>query len=180
MFRIVTPVPFRLMARKGPLLQSRPISLKSTLEKFKLTPPPPGGVTGNVNEAFRPPEPNYMQGSYHWYYERISAVSIIPLTLVPLYGAVTGASVEYPLIDAALCSLLLVHTQMGLTSCIIDYIPKRKFGIWHNLAMCMLYAGTTVGLYGVYILETENNGLIDLIGRMWREPDTHPIFSMRR
>ena len=85
----------------------RYISLKPDLSKFKLIPPPPGGVVGTVNEAVKPPAPDYFHGSYHWDYERITAVSLIPLTMIPLYGALSSG-VTYPILDAALC-LSLIH-----------------------------------------------------------------------
>lgn len=146
--------------------QARCISLKPDFSKLKLIPPPPGGVNGTVNDPYKPPLDNPAEGSYHWYYERIVAVSLLPLVTVPLYIGVTGGVVP-PLLDASLCAALLFHVQYGLTSCIIDYVPKRKFGIWHKSAMYFLYAGTAVGLYGVYQLEVENNGLVDLLGRLW-------------
>lgn len=150
----------------------RYMSLKPDLSKFKLIPPPPGGVVGTVNEAVKPLAPDYFHGSYHWDYERITAVSLIPLTMIPLYGALSSG-VTYPILDAALCSTLLIHVQLGLTSCIVDYIPKRKFGFWHTSAMSLLYFGSAVGLYGVYELETSNNGLCDLIRRLWKDDESN-------
>ncbi|SCU97811.1 LADA_0H08438g1_1 [Lachancea dasiensis] len=168
-------------ARTGqPLASSiaiRSLSLKPNFSKLKLTPPPPGGVVGGVNDKLETPEIDFFHGSYHWDYERITAISLIPLTLVPMYGALSSGTL-YPMVDATLCSVLLIHAQLGLTSCIVDYIPKRKFGVWHSLAMASLYAGTAVGLYGVYELETSNNGLIDLIGKLWKDEEADlPIFS---
>ncbi|AET37693.1 Tim18p Ecym_1467 [Eremothecium cymbalariae DBVPG len=158
----------------------RSLSLKPNLNKFKIVPPPPGGVEGDVNEAFKHPETNYLEGSYHWYYERISAGCLIPLVAVPLYGALSGTAIQYPILDALLCSTLLIHVQLGLTSCIIDYIPKRKFGIWHNLAMYSLYAGTAVGLYGIYELETNNSGITGLLTGLWIDGETNLyIFGKR-
>ncbi|CAR26772.1 ZYRO0C01056p [Zygosaccharomyces rouxii] len=151
---------------------ARCISLKPDFSKLKLNPPPPGGVEGTVNDAFKPPVQDPSEGSFHWDYERIAAVSLLPLVTVPLYIGITGGIVP-PILDASLCSILLIHVQYGLTSCIIDYIPMRKFRIWHNLAMYLLYGGTAVGLYGVYQLETENNGIVDLIRRLWTGDDSN-------
>lgn len=153
-------------------LNARCISLKPDFSKLKLNPPPPGGVEGTVNDAYKPPMANFSEGSFHWDYERIAAASLIPLVTVPLYIGLTGGIVP-PLLDAALCSVLLIHAQYGFSSCIIDYIPKRKFGVWHNLAMYLLYGGTATGLYGVYQLETENNGIVDLIRRLWTGDDSN-------
>lgn len=157
----------------APFISSkRYISLKPDFSKFKLTPPPPGGVVGGFNDAFKPPEANHFHGSYHWDYERITAISLLPLTTIPMYVALSGGVVQ-PLLDAAMCTALLLHVQYGLTSCIIDYIPKRKFGIWHSIARSLLYGGCALGLYGIYDLETNNNGLVDLIGKLWKDDDSN-------
>ncbi|QLG73592.1 hypothetical protein HG535_0F01020 [Zygotorulaspora mrakii] len=156
----------------GRTLLNRNLSLKPDLSKFKLNSPPPGGVVGTSNDAFKPPEPDYFHGSYHWYYERITAASLIPLTSIPLYITLTGGVVP-PLLDAALGVVLLLHVNQGLTSCIIDYIPKRKFGIWHDLARYLLFGGSGLGLYGIYDLETSNNGIVDLLTKILKEDESN-------
>lgn len=150
----------------------RLISIKPDFSKFKLTPPPPGGVVGGVNDAYKPPEPNHFHGSYHWDYERITAVSLIPLTTIPLYTSLSGG-VVHPLLDASLCVMLILHAHYGFMSCIIDYIPKRKFGLWHDMARYLLYGGSALAFYGVYELETNNNGIVDLIANLWGEDDSN-------
>ncbi|SCW01180.1 LAFE_0D06854g1_1 [Lachancea fermentati] len=150
----------------------RGISLKPDFNKLKLIPPPPGGVNGTVNDKLKTPNPDFFHGSYHWDYERITAISLIPLTMIPLYAALSNGTM-YPMVDASLCSVLLIHAQLGFTSCIIDYIPKRKFGVWHTLAMSTLYLGSALGLYGVYELETSNNGLVDLISKLWKDDESN-------
>lgn len=137
------------------------------VSKLKLIPPPPGGVNGTISDDIPKPEPNWFEGSYHWDYERITAISLVPLTMVPLYGALSSTTVTFPILDALLASSLLIHSYLGLTSCIIDYIPKRKFGLWHNIAKYALALGSSISLYGIYVLETENNGLVDLVGSLW-------------
>lgn len=139
--------------------------------KLKLIPPPPGGVTGGINDNLPKGDPDWFHGSYHWDYERITALSLIPLTMVPLFGALSSTSLVMPLpfaiVDSLLASTILIHSYLGLTSCIIDYIPERKFGVWHRFAKYALALGSTISLYGVYILETENNGLTNVIGKLW-------------
>lgn len=157
----------------------RQLSLKPDISKLKLIPSPPGGVRGGINDAFQPPEPNHFHGSYHWDYERITAASLLPLTTIPLYISLSGGVVP-PLLDASLCVALILHVHYGLMSCIIDYIPRRKFGVWHDMARYLLYGGSAIALYGVYDLETSNNGLVDLIGRLWKEDYSgSPIFGGR-
>lgn len=170
--KTISGASFRSGLRECFRVNARCISLKPNFSKLKLNPPPPGGVEGTVNDAFRPPLPDPSEGSFHWDYERIAAVSLVPLVTVPLYIGITGGIVP-PLLDASLCSILLIHVQYGLTSCIVDYIPKRKFRVWHNLAMYLLYGGTAMGLYGIYQLETENNGIVDLARRLWTGDDSN-------
>ncbi|QLQ79495.1 hypothetical protein HG537_0C01420 [Torulaspora globosa] len=158
---------------------TRHLSLKPNLSKFKLIPSPPGGVKGGLNDAFQPPEPNHFHGSYHWDYERITAASLLPLTTISLYISLNGG-VVHPLLDASLCVMLVVHAHYGFMSCIIDYIPKRKFGIWHDMARYLLYSGSALALYGVYDLETRNNGIVDLVGKLWSDQDSgFSIFDTR-
>jgi hypothetical protein len=144
---------------------SRSISLKSRLPKlpsFKLTPDAPGNIIGTVNDAYVHPEMEMSHGSFHWVYERLVVLGMAPLIVFPFV-----AGVDYPLVDAALGSLLLLHARYGIQSCIIDYIPLRKFGTWHKLAMLFLNVGTVFALYGVNVIETEFNGLADLIHKIW-------------
>lgn len=144
---------------------TRNLSLKPRLPKlpsFKITPDPPGNIVGTVNDAYVPPQPEVTEGSFHWAYERIVVLGMTPLIVFPFI-----AGVDYPLVDAALSSLILLHSRYGLQSCIIDYIPKRKFGTWHKLAMLLLNIGSFTSLYGIYVLETEYNGLTDLIHKIW-------------
>ncbi|TID29409.1 hypothetical protein CANINC_001983 [Pichia inconspicua] len=144
---------------------ARNLSLKPRLPKFpsfKLTPDPPGNIVGTVNDAYVPPQPEISKGSFHWAYERLVVLGMTPLIVFPFI-----AGVDYPLVDAILSSLILLHSRYGFQSCIIDYIPKRKFGTWHKLAMILLNIGSFTSLYGIYVIETENNGLADLIYKMW-------------
>lgn len=117
---------------------------------------------GDVNDAYVPPEADFYHGSFHWAYERIAAVAMVPLAISPL---VFGN--DYPMVDYAFCTILLYHVHSGFQSCIIDYIPKRVYGIWHTAAMRLLTLGSSVSLYGIYLLETANNGLFDLVGQIF-------------
>lgn len=144
---------------------SRNISLKPRLPKLpnlKLKPDAPGNIIGTVNDAYVPPMPDISEGSFHWAYERMVVLSMTPLVVFPFI-----AGVDYPLVDATLGVLIALHSRYGFHSCIIDYIPLRKFDFWHKFAMFLLNVGTCVSIYGIYILETENNGLCDLIQKLW-------------
>lgn len=137
----------------------------STLVPMRLLstiPQPPGNIVGTVNDPVPVPAFNKAKGSYHWTFERLLSVAVAPLIVVPF---ATGSL--SPILDATLCSLLLVHSHIGFESCIVDYIPKRKFGGLHNLAIYALFAGTTVGLVGLYEYETNDVGVTETLKRAW-------------
>ena len=140
----------------------RCLSLKPDFSKLKKIPQPPGHVVGTVNDAYKPPLSSHWEGSYHWVYEKIITIGLIPLASVPFI-----AGVEHPMFDSIFSVALLWHVHAGLKSCIIDYIPERVWGFWHKLAGKLLTLGTFLGMYGIYVLETANNGLYDLISKLW-------------
>lgn len=140
----------------------RCISLKPDFSKLKKIEQPPGFIVGTVNEPYKPPGASFYEGGYHWTYERFIAISLVPLAMSPFIGGV-----EHPMIDSIFSIALLFHCHTGFKSCIIDYIPKRVYGIWYGLASKLLTFGTFVGMYGVYLLETESNGLFELIRSIW-------------
>lgn len=146
-----------------PRIAIRTISFKPDFSKFKKIKQPPGIIVGTVNEPTKIPLVSYYEGSYHWVYEKIITVGLIPLSLVPFF-----AGVEHPMIDSIFSIGLLFHIHAGLKSCIIDYIPERVWGFWHRFAGKLLTLGTFVAMYGVYVLETANNGLYDLISKLWQ------------
>lgn len=140
----------------------RGLSLIPKLPNLKKIPQPPGYIKGTVNEPYKPPQADFYEGSYHWTYERIISVSLIPLGMSSFIG---GA--QHPIIDTIFSLALLFHCHMGLKSCIIDYVPKRVYGFWHKFASFLLTSGTFVGIYGIYLLETVGNGFSDLIKSLW-------------
>lgn len=144
------------------LVASRCLSLKPNFSKFKLNKGPPGNIVGTVNDAYKFPEPDHYHGSNHWTYDRILAMGLVPLTAFPF---VMG--VEFPMVDSIFCLTVLLHSYAGFKSCIIDYIPERVYGFWHRAAMKLLTLGTAVSLYGIYILETTENGLFDFVSKIY-------------
>lgn len=129
---------------------------------FGTIPQPPGGVVGGANEAVPVPVGNRSHGSYHWSFDRLIVIGIVPLMLTPLVGVSLT-----PVLDASLSSLVLLHSHLGFESCIIDYIPKRVYGRWHTAAMGLLYAGSATALYGVYLMETNDIGVTAAVGEIW-------------
>ncbi len=153
------------------LLTKRFISLKPNFDKYKLIEQPAGYIVGTVNEATPQGEIDYFHGSYHWSYERLLAITMVPLAVTPFV-----ATVDFPVLDAILSTTILLHAHIGFTSCIIDYIPKRVYGIWHKFARYLLTFGTTVGLYGIYEMETTDVGLTNLIKKLWVKEEEAPLY----
>lgn len=140
----------------------RSISLKPDFSKYKLKQAPPGNIVGTVNDAYVPPVSNYYEGGHHWSYERLVSGAMIPLTIAPfIFGT------DIPMLDATWAVTALLHCQMGLKSCIIDYIPKRVYGIWYKYATRLLNFGTAVGIYGIYVIETTQSGVFNLLASIW-------------
>ena len=125
-------------------------------------PQPPGNIVGTVNDAVPVPPSDAVHGSYHWTFERIIAVGLVPLTILP---AATGTL--SPALDALFGGLLVAHCVSGFQSCITDYIPGRKFPRGHKVANLMLYIGSAGALYGIYKLETEEEGITGAVGKIW-------------
>ena len=125
-------------------------------------PQPPGGIIGSVHDPVAVPPPSKVHGSLHWTFERLLLVGIVPLCVAPLVGGSLS-----PVLDGALGSLILVHSHLGFESCIIDYIPKRVYGVWHNVAISALFIGTGTALFGVYQMEKNDIGITKTIGKVW-------------
>ncbi|EGV61401.1 hypothetical protein CANTEDRAFT_108004 [Yamadazyma tenuis ATCC 10573] len=140
----------------------RPLSLKPDFSKYKLKEGPPGNIVGTVNDAYTPPQANFHEGGHHWAYEKIVSTAMIPLTAAPF---ILGP--DLPIVDTVWAVTCLVHCHMGFKSCIIDYIPKRVYGVWHTYASRLLSLGTGVGLYGIYLLETTQNGVFTILASIW-------------
>ncbi|GBL50993.1 membrane anchor subunit of succinate dehydrogenase, Sdh4 [Candidozyma auris] len=137
-------------------------SLLQAARSIKTIPQPPGNIVGTVNDAYQPPKPAKSHGSAHWTAERAIAIG-----LVPLIGAsfVSGPSM---VLDSTLSAFLLAHSWVGFQSCIIDYIPKRVYGAYHNYAMYLLTFGTGVAAYGVYEIEKrEEGGVTGIVAKLF-------------
>lgn len=125
-------------------------------------PQPPGYITGTVNDAVNLPKSDRYHGSYHWGFERLVTIGITPFVVWPF---VTGYLP--PVADATLGALLIAHCHMGLGCCITDYIPKRRFPKFNPACSYMLGGGSLVALYGLYKMETEDEGLVASAKKLW-------------
>lgn len=75
-------------------------------------------VEGTVNDPTPFPAPNKAHGQYHWTFERLLSVS-----LVPLIGATAVSSVN-PVLDGVLCTALVAHSHMVRRSSLVLAAPR--------------------------------------------------------
>jgi succinate dehydrogenase (ubiquinone) membrane anchor subunit len=102
-----------------------------------------------------------MHGSHHWTFER--ALSVASL------GLIASAFALHPnkLIDFGLGLVLPLHSHLGFSAIITDYLPKRKFGRVYPVAMGVLYGMTGVALYGLYEVNTKGPGICEAVATVW-------------
>ncbi|KAL6941482.1 hypothetical protein ACO0RG_002614 [Hanseniaspora osmophila] len=139
---------------------------KLTIPFLSTLPQNAGGVKGDVNSNLTPPKSDKMHGGIHWDFEKILSIGLVPLCGASLAsgGDISGVA------DTLLSGILLAHVWVGFQSCIIDYIPARVYGKNHNYAMYLLSLGSLVSVYGIYELETKENGLIGVVKKLWGTP----------
>lgn len=162
LFRSLFAVSKSGLAKPVSVLPVRAFLLKPNFSKLKKIEQPPGDIVGTVNDAYKIPMVSPYESNYHWTYERILAFGLLPLTAFPF-----AMGYDFPMVDTAFCLTVLFHSHSGFKSCIIDYIPERVYGFWHRAACKLLSFGTFVSIYGIYLLETTENGLFDLVSRIW-------------
>ncbi|KPI44536.1 Succinate dehydrogenase [ubiquinone] cytochrome b small subunit, mitochondrial [Cyphellophora attinorum] len=125
-------------------------------------PPGPQVIDGGVNEPAPVPPPSPIHGSYHWSFERLVSIGLIPLTIAPF-----AAGSISPAIDASLVFLLIIHSHMGFQSCITDYFSVRKHPGLRKFFDWTLNIATLLVMWGFYEFETNDVGLTQMIKRVW-------------
>ncbi|KAF9887052.1 membrane anchor subunit of succinate dehydrogenase, Sdh4 [Aspergillus nanangensis] len=131
--------------------------------KKQILPPPQQVIQGTMNDPAPIPESHPSEGSYHWTFERIVSVGLIPLTIAPF-----AAGSLNPVMDAVLCSLLVVHSHVGFQASIIDYFPERRVPKTRTSMNWLLRAMTLTTAVGLYEFETNDVGLTEAIRRVWK------------
>lgn len=125
-------------------------------------PPGPQVIEGGVNDPAPVPKPSPIHGSYHWTFERLLSVGLIPLTLTPF---ATGSL--NPTLDAALIFTLIVHSHMGFQNCITDYFSVTKHPTLRKSSDWLLKIATVLVAVGFYEFETNDVGVTEAIKRIW-------------
>ncbi|KAF9923303.1 membrane anchor subunit of succinate dehydrogenase, Sdh4, partial [Modicella reniformis] len=108
------------------------------------------------------PPPNQLHGSYHWDFERLLSLSMVPLFAV---SAIQGS---HPITDGLLGVVVPIHAHMGFDAMITDYLHPVKVGVAGNKAFVWALRGATVlTLVGCYQFNTSDIGLTELIKKAW-------------
>ncbi|OLL22454.1 Oligosaccharide translocation protein rft1 [Neolecta irregularis DAH-3] len=129
----------------------------------RIAPVQPQIIQGTVNDATPIPPPNKAHGSYHWTFERLISVALVPLIAAPF-----AAGSVYPVVDAILASTLVIHSHSGFDSMLTDYIPKRIYPKTAKTAGILLKTATGLVLLGLYEFETNDVGITEMIRRVWQ------------
>ncbi|KIX07587.1 uncharacterized protein Z518_02240 [Rhinocladiella mackenziei CBS 650.93] len=135
----------------------------STTSQRMILPPGPQVIEGGVNQPAPFPKNDPLHGSYHWTFERVLSVGLVPLTITPF---ATGSL--SPALDAALIFTLIVHSHLGFQSVIIDYIPIKRYPTARKLFMWALNLGTIAVAVGFYEFETNDVGVTEAMKRLWK------------
>ncbi|KAF8927731.1 CybS-domain-containing protein [Dissophora ornata] len=112
--------------------------------------------------AYKNIPPNQVHGSYHWDFERLLTVSMIPLFAV---SAINGA---HPITDGLLGVVVPIHAHMGFDAMVTDYLHPGKVGVFGNKAISWTLRGATLlVLVGCYQFNTADVGLTELVKKAW-------------
>jgi succinate dehydrogenase (ubiquinone) membrane anchor subunit len=111
---LIRPSSTWIQRRQTPLAKPQTTSIASRIAPFhssaqrNILPPGPQVIKGGVNDPAPVPSPHPTEGSYHWVFERLLSVGLIPLTVAPF-----AAGSLNPTMDALLCASILIHSHIG-------------------------------------------------------------------
>ncbi|GFG07601.1 succinate dehydrogenase subunit CybS, putative [Aspergillus udagawae] len=154
-----------LSAFRSPLVNknvSQVVAFHASAKK-QILPPLPQVIQGTMNDPAPIPKPHPSEGSYHWTFERLVSVGLIPLTIAPF-----AAGSLNPVMDSVLCSLLVLHSHIGFQASIIDYFPGRRVPKTKTFMTWLLRAFTVTTAVGLYEFETNDVGITEAIKRVWK------------
>jgi len=160
---IVSKPTIRSAFARQPLPSSMKVAAFHASGKRAILPPGPQVIDGTANDAAVVPPPSPSHGSYHWTFERLVSVGLIPLTIAPF-----AAGSLNPIMDAVFCSAILIHSHIGFESCVIDYFPKKRVPKTRMFFWWTLRAATVLTGVGLYEFETNDVGLTEAIKRIWK------------
>ncbi|KAJ5161919.1 Succinate dehydrogenase cytochrome b small subunit [Penicillium capsulatum] len=155
-----------LATTRSPLLRqnvgvSQMVAFHASARK-QILPPLPQELHGTMNDPVPVPEPHPAEGSYHWTFERLVCVGLIPLSVAPF-----AAGSLNPVMDAVLCSLLVTHSHIGFQAAIIDYFRPQRVPKFSSLCNWLLRAFTLTTAVGLYEFETNDVGVTEALRRIW-------------
>ena len=102
-----------------------------------------------------------LDGSYHWLAERSLSFATLSLIILSPLSSLT------PLLNLGLSITLPLHSHFGFSAIITDYIPQRKYPISHPLARGTLWATTGLCMYGLWLFNTKDIGIIEGVKSTW-------------
>lgn len=117
--------------------------------------------TVNDPTSWRDGDPAH--GSYHWTFDRLLALGLVPLTVAPF-----AAGSLNPGLDAVLCATVLVHSHLGFQNIVEDYVPTRTYPKSRKACNIGLGAATLLAGVGLYEFETNDVGVTEAIKRVWK------------
>lgn len=89
---------------------------------------------------------------------------MVPLTV----AAAVASPTAHPIVDGVLGVSLLVHSHIGFTACIDDYVHERKNPVLGPVCRWLLRIGTAGAVYGIYEFNTNDIGLTEFIEKAWK------------
>ena len=114
------------------------------------------------NDAAIVPPTSPSHGSYHWSFERLLSVALVPLTIAPFVAVTLN-----PMTDALLCATVLIHSHIGFDAWVVDYVPRRRLPKTRAFFDWALRGATVLVGVGLYEFETNDVGVTEAIRRVW-------------
>ncbi|KAJ5226324.1 Succinate dehydrogenase cytochrome b small subunit [Penicillium chermesinum] len=156
-----TPASTRSLLLRQNVGVSQAVNFHASARK-QILPPLPQSIEGTMNDPAPLPKPSPVHGSYHWTFERAVCVGLVPLSIAPF-----AAGSLNPVMDAVLCSLLVVHSHIGFDASITDYFRPQRVPKTHALLKWLLRGFTLTTAVGLYEFETNDVGITEALRRIW-------------